>query len=108
LAWTFLLIAGLLEIAWSCAMKVLDGFTHPWPTTIMVVTMFGSFRCLAVAMRTLSLGAAYTVWAGIGAVGAFLVGIVALGEQMNWIKLVAAGLIVCGLLLMNFAGEAPA
>lgn len=108
MAWTFLLIAGLLEIAWSYAMKLSDGFTRPWPTAVMAVTMLGSFGCLAVAMRTLPLGTAYTVWTGIGAVGAFLVGIVALGEELNWVRLVAAGLIVCGLSLMNLAGETSA
>ena len=38
--------------------------------------MIASFWLLAVAMRSLPLGTAYTIWTGIGAVGAFAVGIV--------------------------------
>ena len=42
--------------------------------------MIASFGLLAVSMKTLPLGTAYTIWTGIGAVGAFLLGIVVLGE----------------------------
>lgn len=52
-------------------------------------------------MRTLPLGTAYTIWTGIGAVGAFVVGIVFLGEQISAMRIAAAALIVCGLVLMK-------
>jgi len=54
-------------------------------------------------MRTLPLGTAYTIWTGIGAVGAFLVGIGMLGEAANPLRIVAALLIVSGLVLMKVA-----
>lgn len=108
MAWTYLLIAGLLEIGWSFAMKLSDGFSRPWPTAAMAVGMLGSFALLAAAMRTLPLGTAYAVWTGIGAVGAFAVGISVLGEQLTWTRLAAAGLIVCGLALMKLGGGSKA
>ena len=88
--WVLLVLAGLLEIVWAFAMKLSEGFTRPLPTAIMTVTMLGSFFLLAAAMRSLPLGTAYTVWTGIGAVGAFLVGIVALGESASLPRLAAA------------------
>jgi quaternary ammonium compound-resistance protein SugE len=103
MAWIYLTTAGLLEIAWACAMKQSDGFTRPWPTAIMAVTMAGSFGLLALAMRTLPLGTAYTIWTGIGAAGAFLVGIAVLGEQASAARLAAAALIVSGLVLMKLS-----
>ena len=103
MAWIYLTFAGLLEIAWAFAMKQSEGFTRPWPTLIMAVTMAGSFGLLALAMRTLPLGTAYTIWTGIGAVGAFLVGITVLGEQASAARLAAAGLIVSGLVLMKLS-----
>ena len=103
MAWIYLIVAGLLEVAWAYAMKQSDGFTRPWPTAIMIVTMAGSFGLLALAMRSLPLGTAYTIWTGIGAVGAFIVGIMVLGEQASITRLVAAGLIVSGLVTMKFA-----
>lgn len=106
MAWISLVAAGLLEVAWSYAMKQSDGFTRPWPTALMVATMAGSVGLLALSMRTLPLGTAYTIWTGIGAVGAFAVGVTILGEQATPARLVAAGLIVAGLVTMKLAGDA--
>ena len=61
-------------------MKLSDGFTRPTATIVTLVAMIASFGLLSVSMKTLPLGTAYTVWTGIGAVGAFLLGITALGE----------------------------
>lgn len=106
MAWVYLIAAGVLEIAWAYAMKQSDGFTRLWPTAIMAVTMAGSFGLLALAMRTLPLGTAYTIWTGIGALGAFVVGIAVLGEQVSATRLLAAGLIVSGLVTMKLASTA--
>jgi quaternary ammonium compound-resistance protein SugE len=98
-----LVVAGLFEVVWAYAMKMSEGFTRPWPTAVMVAAMLLSFALLAWAMRSLPLGTAYTVWTGIGAVGAFLVGITVLGEPVNPMRLLAAGLIVSGLVLMRLS-----
>ncbi|WP_420584094.1 DMT family transporter [Ruegeria sp.] len=103
MSWIFLLFAGLLEIVWAVAMKQSAGFTRLWPTAIMGVSMIGSFGLLAMAMRTLPLGTAYVIWTGIGAVGAFLVGIMLLGESVNAMRIIAAVLIVTGLVTMKLA-----
>jgi len=102
-AWIVLFVAGLLEIVWSVAMKQSDGFTRLVPAAVSIAAMIGSVAALAFAMRTLPLGTAYTVWTGIGAVGAFAVGIVFLGEAASALRLAAATLIVAGLVLMKFA-----
>ncbi|MEG2281574.1 MAG: SMR family transporter, partial [Comamonas sp.] len=62
-----------------------------------------SFGLLSMAMRTLPLGTAYTIWTGIGAVGAFVVGITVLGEQITPMRIAAAALIVSGLVLMKLS-----
>ncbi len=106
MAWLYLLVAGVLEIVWATAMKQSDGFTRPGPSIVTLVAMFASFGLLALAMRSLPLGTAYTVWTGIGAIGAFLVGIVALGEAITPLRVLAAVLIVSGLVLMKASGDA--
>jgi quaternary ammonium compound-resistance protein SugE len=103
MAWITLAAAGLLEIVWAFFMKQSDGFTRIVPAAITLVAMIGSVVLLAVAMRTLPLGTAYTVWTGIGAVGAFLVGVVVLGEAANAMRIAAAVLIVSGLVLMKLS-----
>lgn len=101
MAWVYLVVAGLLEVVWAYFMKQSEGFTRLWPTVWTFTFMFASFGLLAVAMRALPLGTAYVVWTGIGAVGAFLVGVFFLHEPAGVLRVVAAGLIVAGLLLMK-------
>ena len=62
-----------------------------------------SVGLLSISMRTLPLGTAYTVWTGIGAIGAFVVGIIVFNEPMTAMRMIAAVLIVSGLLLMKLS-----
>lgn len=103
MAWVYLGIAGVLEIVWASMMKQSDGFTRLWPTVITLVAMVGSFGLLAMAMRTLPLGTAYTIWTGIGAIGVFVVGVTVLGEEASLTRMIAAILIVSGLVTMKLA-----
>ena len=98
-----LFIAGLLEVVWAYFMKQSEGFTRPGATAITLVAMIASFGLLAAAMRSLPLGVAYMMWTGIGAVGAFLVGVMVLGEQAGAMRMAAAALIVGGLVLMKLS-----
>lgn len=106
MAWVYLVFAGLLEIVWAFTMKKSAGFTLLVPSAITIVTMIGSFALLSVAMRTLPLGTAYTIWTGIGAVGAFAVGIFVLGEAATPMRIAAAALIVAGIVLMKLSSPA--
>lgn len=103
MAWILLLVAGLLEVVWAFTMKQSQGFTRPRESAITLIAMFASFGLLSVSMKTLPLGTAYTVWTGIGAIGAFVIGVVVLGEPANTGRIVAAVLIVSGLILMKVA-----
>ena len=103
--WILLVSAGLLEIVWAYFMKQSQGFTRPAPTAITLVTMIASFGLLSMAMRTLPLGTAYTIWTGIGAVGAFVVGVAVLGEQLSLMRVLAAVLIVSGLVMMKLSSS---
>jgi quaternary ammonium compound-resistance protein SugE len=96
--WLYLLIAGLLEVAWATGLKSSEGFTRLWPSVFTVVTALGSFWLLALAMRQLPLGTAYAVWTGIGAVGAFVLGIIVMGEAVSVARVLSALLIVAGLI----------
>lgn len=77
-------------------MKLSERFSRPGPA---------SFALLAWSMRTLPLGTVYTVWTGIGAIGAFIVGIFVLGESATALRITAAVLIVGGLVLMKLSSN---
>jgi quaternary ammonium compound-resistance protein SugE len=102
-AWISLVLAGLFEIVWATAMKQSHGFSRLWPSVITISGMIVSFGLLSWSMRSLPLGTSYMIWTGIGAVGAFLVGIVAFGEAASPMRIAAALLIVSGLVMMKLA-----
>ena len=105
MAWVVLILAGLFEIVWAYSMKLSEGFTKLTLSLITLFFMVLSFGLLAYAMKTLPLGTAYTIWTGIGAIGSFLVGIFILGEPATAMRMLAAILIVSGLVLMKLSSS---
>lgn len=101
--WIYLAIAGVLEVVWAYTMKQSAGFTKPVESAVTIVTMIASFTLLALAMKALPLGTSYAIWTGIGAVGAFIVGIAFLGESANLLRIASAGLILAGIVGLKLA-----
>lgn len=105
MAWLMLILAGIFEVVWAYSMKLSDGFSKLMPSIVTLFFMILSFALLAYVMRTLPLGTAYTIWTGIGAVGSFLVGIFILGEPASAMRMLAAVLIISGLVLMKISSS---
>lgn len=106
MAWFLLIVAGVLEAVWAYFMKQSEGFTILRPSIVTIVALTASFVLLAIAMKTLPLGTSYMVWTGIGAVGAFLAEITLLGGQVNVGRILAASLILSGILIMKVSSPA--
>jgi quaternary ammonium compound-resistance protein SugE len=97
MAWVWLVIAGVLEIAWAIGLKYTDGLTKLVPTIFTVAGMLASFYVLSLAMRGLPIGTGYAAWTGIGAVGTAILGIVLFDEPANPARLGCIALIVLGI-----------
>ncbi|CAG9184653.1 Guanidinium exporter [Cupriavidus laharis] len=97
MAWTLLILAGLIEIVMALALKHTDGWTRPWPTTLGIGAALASIFLLSAALRELPVGTAYAVWTGIGAIGVTLVGIVFFGESAAPARLALIALIFVGI-----------
>lgn len=102
MAWSLLLVAGLLEIVWSISMKASDGFTKHLFTGITLVAAWLSFWLLGLAMKSLPVGTAYAVWTGIGAVGASVLGILLFKEPATAGRILCIAAIVGGILGLKF------
>ena len=85
-------------MGWAIGLKYTDGFTKLWPTVGTVISMAVSVWLLGIAMKSLPMGTAYSVWVGIGAVGTVILGIVLLGEPANIGRIISISLIVLGVL----------
>jgi quaternary ammonium compound-resistance protein SugE len=97
MAWTILLLAGLLEIGWAIGLKYTEGFTRLWPSVWTLASMLSSIVLLGLALKWLPVGTAYAVWTGIGTVGVAILGIVLFSEPATAIRLACIGLIVAGI-----------
>ncbi len=87
-------------------MKQSEGFSRLWPSLVTVGAMAVSLAGPRLGDADAAARTAYTVWTGVGAVGAFVVGIAVLGEELSAMRVLAAGLIVSGLVLMKLSSAA--
>lgn len=104
--WLILIIAGLFEVGWAIGLKYTEGFTRLWPTLWTVLAMAISLWLLGIAMKSLPVGTAYSVWVGVGTVGTVILGIVLLGEAANAARLISVGLIIVGIIGLKLAAPA--
>lgn len=98
MAWTLLVIAGLMEVGWAIGLKYTEGFTKPVPTLLTLFTMVASMGLLGMATKTLPIGTAYGVWVGIGTVGAATLGIVLFHEPASPSRLLFLGMLVVAII----------
>lgn len=104
MTYLWLVLAIVFEAGWAIAMKVSDGLTKPIPAAATVVMYLLSVVFLALATRRLELGAAYAMWAGSGAVLIAIAGFVYFKEPVTALKVVSMGLVVAGIVGLQFAG----
>ena len=97
MSWFFLVVAGLLEIAWAIGLKFTHGFTRPWPSALTIGAIVASLWLLGLAAKTLPIGTAYAVWVCIGAVGTTLGGMWLLGEPVSASRLSLLALLVASI-----------
>ena len=104
--WIVLVVAGLFETGWAIGLKFTDGFTRLWPTLWTGLAMIISLGLLGIAVKTLPVGTAYSVWVGVGAVGTVILGIVLLEEPITAARLISVGLIIIGIIGLKLATPA--
>ena len=97
MAWVYLFLAGLLEIAWAIGLKYTEGWTRLYPSLLTVAAMILDFILLSLALKSLPVGTAYAVWTGIGAAGTAILGIILFEESRAVGKLVCIVLIIAGI-----------
>lgn len=97
-AWFFLILAGFFEICFTISLKYSQGFTKIIPSMITIIFIVLSFFSVSQSMKVIPLGTAYGVWAGIGATGTVICGIVLFGDSYHIIRLISIFLIVIGII----------
>jgi quaternary ammonium compound-resistance protein SugE len=103
--WIALIIAGILEIGWPLGLKMSQQQGNNKTLWILVAlfSMAISGGLLWYSQKSIPIGTAYAVWTGIGAVGTMVVGIFFFGDSASTLRLLAAFLIVIGIVGLKFA-----
>ncbi|WP_128437120.1 DMT family transporter [Streptomyces cyaneus] len=102
----YLLLAGAIaaEVAATTAMKYSDGFSRLWPSLLTALGYVVSFALLAQTLKTVSVGTAYAIWAGVGTAAIVAIGIAFMGEGMTVVKAAGIALIIVGVVVLNLGG----
>jgi quaternary ammonium compound-resistance protein SugE len=97
MAWIYLFIAGLFEVAWAIGLKYTEGFSRLVPSLLTLAAMALSMALLGLALKTLPVGTAYAVWTGVGAVGTAMLGIYLFDDPATIARISSIALIVAGI-----------
>lgn len=92
------------EVTATTAMKYSEGFSRLWPSLVTVVGYVLAFALLAQTLKTLSIGTAYAIWAGVGTAAVALIGILWMGESAGPAKMLGVALIIAGVVVLNLGG----
>lgn len=106
MAWIYLFLAGLTEIAFAIGLKYTQGWTRLWPSVITVSLIGLSLFLLSQALKTLPIGTGYAVWTGIGALGTVIIGIVFFDEPKTMMRLICIGLVLAGIVGLKLTSHA--
>ena len=101
MAWALLIVASGFEVVMALGLKWSHGFTRLGGSLLAIAASIVSMGLLALALRTLPVGTGYAVWTGLGAVFTALVGIVALGESRDVLRLAGIAAVVVGVVLLQ-------
>ncbi|WP_248580437.1 multidrug efflux SMR transporter [Nocardioides sp. InS609-2] len=102
-AWLVLLLAGAFEIGYALSVAGSEGFTIlGWSISAFVFFLLTLF-CLSVALKAIDVGIGYAVWAGIGAVGAALLGPVFFDEVLTPVRAFWLAVIIGGVVWLKLA-----
>ncbi|QLB13819.1 quaternary ammonium compound-resistance protein SugE [Bisgaardia hudsonensis] len=106
MAWIYLIIAGLLEIGWPIGLKIAGNIeTRIIGTVIAITCITGSGIALWIAQKSIPMGTAYAVWTGIGAAGAFIVGILFYNDAITFWRTIGVLMIIAGVITLKLASQ---
>jgi len=103
--WIMLILAGVFEVTWACAMKYSNGFTVLLSSVITVAGYIASAVFLALALKHLPLGTAYAMWTGFGIIGTSVLGIFLFNEKLSVPQVICVALIIIGIAGLKLLSE---
>lgn len=107
-SWFFLGVAIAAEVVATSSLKASAGFTKVVPSVLVIAGYVLAFYFLSLTLKTIPVGIAYAIWAGVGIVFIALVGWLLFGQKLDWASVLGMGLIILGVIVINVFSEAGA
>lgn len=104
-AWALLVVAILLEVAGTTAMKLSDGFSHLLPSILIYVLYALSLTVFPFSLKAIELSTAYAVWSGLGTTVTAIIGFVYFKDTVTFVKIAALTAIIGGCIVLKFADD---
>ncbi|HLX53407.1 MAG TPA: multidrug efflux SMR transporter [Aquella sp.] len=102
--WIYLFLAGICEIGWPIGLKLAIDGSRLWSLfAILAMTLSGIL--LFLAQKTIPMGTAYAVWTGIGAVGAFIVGVMWFKDPLTIARIGSVTFIIIGIVGLKLSSH---
>ncbi|WP_194850398.1 DMT family transporter [Nonlabens antarcticus] len=108
MAWFFLIIGGLFEVAFTfCLGKANEATGNEvyWWYGGFAISIAISMGLLIKATQTLPLGTAYAVWTGIGALGTVLMGILVFKDPVGFWRMFFMFTLVSSIIGIKFVSN---
>ena len=102
--WILLTLSILAEVVGTLCLKWSQGFARLWPTVGMIVLYIATFIFLTLTAKTLDLGLAYAIWAGVSVAGVAICGVLLFHEPMNAYRIIGTAAIIVGVIELNLQG----
>ncbi|EKE87659.1 DMT family transporter [Idiomarina xiamenensis] len=103
--WIFLSIAIVGEVIATTALKSTHGFTKLIPSIVVLLGYAISFYFLSLSLKSIPVGIAYAVWAGLGVVLVTFIAWLIYGQKMDVWSFVGVGLIIAGVAILNLLSK---
>lgn len=99
--WFLLAVAIVSEVIGTSALKASESFTRPIPSAIAIVGYVLAAYLLALTLKTIPVGIAYAIWAGMGVVLVALVSWLLYDQRLDMPAVAGMCLVVAGVAVIN-------
>ncbi|GHA98645.1 DMT family transporter [Modicisalibacter luteus] len=108
MGYVYLFVAIVAEVVGTSALKASQEFTRFWPSVVVVVGYGLAFYMLTLVLRTVPVGIAYALWAGLGIVLVTIIGVIVFGEKLDLPAVLGLTMIIAGVVIIQAFSQVSA
>jgi len=96
-----LMLAIVSEVFATASLRGTEGFTKPLPSIMVIIGYSAAFYFLSITLKSIPVGTAYAIWAGLGTAATALIGVLVWRESFDLARFLGIALIIAGVVVLN-------